>query len=329
MSEPQTILLFGDAYRCERALVTREETIRAVDPHVERRTMFADEIDPSALALEFRSAPLFATTRHFVVRRAEKMSPKTLSLMIGDPLLPETFLTLVAVDLKGTSPLVKEAKNHVEVHALPPLRGKGRGEEYARLIADEGLRLSSTARKALAVRCGDDLLALRQEVRKLRAFASQEELNEETVSRLTFSAGEVSIYPLLDSVLERNLSAAFTRLAGLYDDPGRTFSALIHHLTRVLMVRVLIDDGMDVAKIASLLGLPSWLVRRSFGQAKEHTTRGLTAALDLAIELDLEIKNGGIRPLDALLKLVLFVTTQSSPEPECAQQTRLFRAAAG
>lgn len=329
MPEPQIILIFGDAYRCERALIARDEIIRTLDPHAERRALFADEVDPSALALEFRSVSLFATSRHFVVRRTEKMNPKALSVLIGHTMPPETFLTLVAIDLKGTSGLIKEAKKHGEVRALPPLRGQGQGEEYTRLIADLGLRLTPAARKTLVARCSDDLLSLGQELCKLRTFASQEALDEKIVSRLTFTSGEASLYPLLDSVLERDLGSAFTRLGDLYDDPGRTFSALVRHLTRVLMVRVLIDERRNVSTISSLLGLPSWLVRRSYAQAKQHTSKRLTAALDLAIDLDLLVKNGGIRPLDALLKLVLFVTTQSLPAPEYARQNRPSRATTG
>lgn len=102
----------------------------------------------------------------------------------------------------------------------------------------------------------------------------------------------------------------------------RVFSALTRQVTRTLMVRTLLDEKMNAAKISSILGLPSWIIRRSIAQAKKHSAQELAAALDLAIDLDLLVKNGGIRPDDALLKLTLFLTAPSPRAPEYARRSQ-------
>jgi len=55
----------------------------------------------------------------------------------------------------------------------------------------------------------------------------------------------------------------------------------------------------------------------------------LTAALDLAIDLDLQAKNGGIRFRDALLKLMLFIADPIPPAREYDRQSQLFPSVTG
>ncbi|MCK4392556.1 hypothetical protein KAX17_06585 [Candidatus Bipolaricaulota bacterium] len=45
MSEPQVTLIFGDPYRCERALRARHTAILAEYPDTERHTLFGDDLD--------------------------------------------------------------------------------------------------------------------------------------------------------------------------------------------------------------------------------------------------------------------------------------------
>ncbi|TSA49931.1 hypothetical protein D4R47_03000, partial [archaeon] len=202
MPEPQLILIFGDAYRCEGALESRNEVIHATDSSVEQHRLFGDEINGSSFAVELSSASLFAATRHFVVRRAEKIKQKVFAMVIAESLPPQTYLTFIAIDLKGTSPLVKLTRKQGNVLALPPFKGRESAEEATRIIASQDLRLTPAARKALIDRCGGDLLALREEAKKLHTFAPERTLDAEEVLALTFAAGEGSVYPLLDSIME-------------------------------------------------------------------------------------------------------------------------------
>ena len=45
MPESQLILIFGDAYRCQEALESRNEMIHATDSNVEQHRLFGDEIE--------------------------------------------------------------------------------------------------------------------------------------------------------------------------------------------------------------------------------------------------------------------------------------------
>ena len=331
MSEPQCGLIFGDAYRCEQALSARHAAILTEFSDTERVPLFGDELNLPALRMTLLSRSLFVQGRHFVVRHAEAVSdPKLFACLLAEALPEATFLTLLADDLRPSNPILKMMKDGGgRALALPRKKGKALERAAGEILAERGQRLTPAAVKELVADSGGDLLAVYQEAGKLHAFAREGVCDEDAAARLFFSAGERSIYPLLDRIGEGNLPAALGALSRLHEDPGRTFSALLRHLTRVLMVGVLAAEGAATARVAALLRSPSWLIQRLLNQAKRHATQGLCDLVRLGVELDLAIKSGGIRPEDALLKLVLAATTPVPPVPECARRSRPVRAASG
>ncbi len=307
MAESQLVFFYGDEYRCEVALASRIETIRTLDTGVEQHSRFADEIDPSSFSIELSSASLFAYSRHFVIRRAEKLKQKGFSTISKLSLPAQTYVSFVGTNLKSNSSILMLAKKAGNVVALPALKGKQAIKEAERIIDSYNVRLSSKAKQILVDHYSSNLLALSQEANKLQTYAWEQPLDEDDVCTLMFTAGEESIFPLLDAIMGGNMHEAMAHLAGLHNDPASTFSALTRQLTRVLMIRTLLDSNLSAAQIASSLRMPDWMVRRFIGQANRYTAQTLAAALDLAIDLDIRAKTGGIRFHDALLKLMLFI----------------------
>jgi len=315
MSLPSVALIFGDPFRCDQALAERHEAILATDPKTERHALFGDEVDLSGLATELSSSALFADGRHFIVRHAEAIKPKAFQRLAEAPLSPATYVTFVAGELKASSPLVKAARESATVIAAPRPAGMRLEKAASELFARASLRLPPRTVKAFVERSGGDLLALSGEADKLRAYVSTGEAVPDRVEQLVFSAGETSMYPLLDRIGERDTRAALSCLAELHDDPGRLLAASVRHLSRLAMLRSLLDLKTDKATLSSLLGAPSWLVSRLAGQAKRHTTDELKTSLERAIDLDTGVKRGLLRPADALLLLVFAATTGRPAAP--------------
>ena len=329
MALSQLVLFHGDEYRCEVALRSRIEEVRALDKAVEQHSLFADEIDPSSLSIELSSASLFAVSRHFVIRRAEKLTQKGFLAVSKQKLPPETYVSFTAANLKSNSSILKQAKKAGDAIALPSFKGKQAIQEARRVISSCKVHLSSEASRFMIDHYNDNLLALHEELRKLETYAHDQSVSEEEVRALVFSYGEKSVYPLLDAIMSKDMRSAMAQLARSHEDPAGTFSALTRQITRVLMVRMLLDSNMNASQIASIISMPSWMVRRFIGQAKSHSSKMLTAALDLAIDLDLQAKNGGIRFRDALLKLMLFIADPIPPAREYDRQSQLFPSVTG
>ena len=309
MNEPQLVLFHGDAYRCERSLREREAALRLADPSLERHVLFAEEVDVASLDIELQSVALFALGRHFVIRHVDRIrAPKSWVSWIDKGVPSGTFVSLIAEDLKATSPIRKAAEKAGRVVALPAPQPRSAAQTVRSVAVELGVRLSAAAAEMIAQRTGGELFSVVREAEKLRSFAAADPIPDEAVAALTFSGIEQTVYPFYDRLGERDLAGALRALDELREDPGRLLGGAIRHLTRLTTLRLLIEQRVPQAKMASLAGLPDWLLRRLLAQARRFRLEEATAALDLGIRLDTEVKSGGIQALDALLKLLLEAT---------------------
>ena len=305
------VLFVGDPYRCERALAEREQALRDADPAIERQARFADEVDVAAFDMELQSAPLFALGRHFVVRGIERVrKPKPWVELASKDLPTATFLSFVgSADVKASHPLVKACEARGAAVALPAPPVRSAAQSARGVLGEYGLRPSSAAVEDLVARTGGDLLAVATEARKLRAFAGTGEIGPAAVVSLVFPGSEPTVYPFFDRLGERDRVAALRALEDLRDDAGRILGGAVRHLARLAILRVLLDKRVPQATMADLASLPDWLLRRLIVQAKRFGLEEAAAALDLGVRLDTEVKSGGRSAPDALLELVLSVTS--------------------
>ncbi len=311
---PSLVLIVGDPYRRERALAEREAAIRGEDPTCERHARFVDEVDVASLDTELQSAPLFALGRHFVIRRADGIrKPAPWVEALGRPLPPATFVTLLADELKATSPLVKFFQARGAVTTLPSPSARDAEQAVRDVAAATGLRLRADAAAILARRTGGDLLSAAGEAAKLALFAREGDVSAEVADRLVFPAAEPTAYPFYDRLGERDLPSSLRALVDVREDAGRLLGGAVRHLARLAALRLLVDRGVPEQEMAQLAGLPPWLLRRLLSQARRFRLEEAAAALDLGVRLDAQVKSGGIQASDALLKLAFGVTRSSPP----------------
>ncbi len=322
MSEPQLRLITGDPYLCDRALALREAALVAMDPDIERHGLFADELDIPSLDIELRSCSLFALGRHFVIRKIEKnRSAKALAAVLDKSIPEGTYVTLLAGPLKATNAVLKMAKTKAKalakddiVIALPTPKGTSLQRTARGILEESGLALSNTVARTLLTECGDDLLSLHNELGKLRSLAGHDPIPEEAARALCFNHTEATVYPFYDRLGEGKLPAALGELNELREDSGRIVGGIIRHFTKLVMVRLLLDQRRPQSEIASMIGMQDWLCRRLIGQAKRRSFKPLVTALRTGVKLDQRIKQGRIAPDDALMQLIL-AATETATEP--------------
>lgn len=311
MMSHHVALFHGDAFRTEQALLGRERTLAERTSDIERIVKFADDLNPSELRSELQLQSLFVQSRHFVIRHADAVKrPKELVAALCSPSAPATYVTILAASLPTTSGWIKGLKDVADIVAYPT---PNRGELLAlarQIFADHRLVGAPALIREIVEASGGDPLALEQEAMKLHAYVNasdgvQRALDQGVVESLVFPSGETTIWPVLDRIGERQVPRVFESLQGLREEPVRVMSMIMRHLTRLAMVRILQDEGMNSGDIGKLLGSPGWQIKKLSAQAKRWTGHELTAALGRAIRLDLEVKSGDRRPDDALLKLVI------------------------
>ena len=312
MSEPQLRMITGDPYLCDQALAAREAALLTIDPGIERHGLFADELIISSLDIELRSCSLFALGRHFVIRKVEKnRSAKALAAVLDKPIPEGTYLTLLAGPLKATNAVLKMARTKAKalardiVIAVPTPKGTDLQRVARGILEESGLTLPNVVARTLLTECGNDLLSLRNELGKLRSLAGPDSIPEEAACELCFNHTEATVYPFYDRLGEGQLPAALSELDGLREDSGRIVGGIIRHFTRLVMVRLLLDQRRPQSEIASQIGMQDWLCRRLIGQAKRRSFEALLKALRLGVKMDQRIKQGRIAPDDALMQLIL------------------------
>ena len=318
MTQPCLALFHGDPLRVNQALYQRERALDSEASEIERIVRFADELSPAELRSELQSQALFVQARHFIIRHADAVKrPKELVQALCAQHAPATFITVLAASLPATSGWIKGVKGVGEIAAYP---APSRGEIISlvrEMFADHGLAGAPALIRAIVETSGGDLLALEQEAMKLRAYVdgigdSERSFDRSTVESLVFRSGETTIWPVLDLIGERNVVQTLKALQGLREEPVGVMSMIMRHLTRLAVIRALLDDGMSSGEVVRQLGIPGWLTKKLSAQANRWSGRELTAALGRAIRLDLEVKSGDRRPHDALLKLAIPEAAPSS-----------------
>jgi len=309
MVQEQIALLVGDAYLCEHALDARHTAIRSSDTGCERYLAFADEIDPASFEADLQATPLFTLGRHFVVRRVEKAKKAArLAAALSSPLPKDTFLTLIASELRATNPVRKALGKGKGTIMLPSPKGRAVKGATEQLLASHRLPMADDALQVFIYRCNNDLLTMQQEAKKLAAYGVETPVSKGDVERLVFANADQTVYPFYDRLGEGRLCDALKELCNVRDDPGRVLGGAIRHISRLTMVRLLIDRRVPPAAMTSLIGVPDWLLRRLNAQARRHSLAKLNAALDLGLSLDTRIKSGDMSSADALFHFVLSVT---------------------
>lgn len=307
------VLLLGDPYRCGRALEERDAEIRNVDPARERIARFADETDVASLDMELQSAPLFAMGRHFVIRGVDKArKAKPWADLAGRTLPAATFATWVAAELSASHAVRKVCETHGVVVALPPPASRGAAGAASEVLAAAGVKLPPADVAEIVRRTGGDLLAISREAAKLRSFAETAALDRRAVEALVFPAAEPTAYPFFDLLGERDLAGALRALADLRDDAGRLLGGGVRHVTRLTMLRALLDARVPPDEMAEAVGVQDWLLRRLLSQARRFSTNEAAAVLEAGVELDADVKSGGRTAPDALLEFVFAATRRPS-----------------
>lgn len=187
------------------------------------------------------------------------------------------------------------------------------GSVLAKWIIDRVIAAGATidARTAdlLAVRVGDDMWRLGQEVDKLAAYAHGATVTSQAIDLLVARDSASNIFSLVDAVAGRDARTALRllreeRLAGSAD--LYLLAMLARQLRLLLQVKHLLQErpGADKAVVASALALHPFVAQKTLAQAGKYSLLALIALHGLITQLDRDAKRGKIDPSVAIDRLV-------------------------
>lgn len=173
-------------------------------------------------------------------------------------------------------------------------------ERYIAKWANENGKMISHVNAAkLIAYCGDDLNLLKNEISKICAYASGEEVTLEDIDKLATVNLETKIFALSDAVLNGNGQKAFNTLDTLFyqrEEPIMMLYVLATSYIDAYRIRVADECGVlkdDVAKDFNYKNRAFTLANARKATARV-STEALRKSLDVIMEADLKFKTTAV-----------------------------------
>ena len=143
---------------------------------------------------------------------------------------------------------------------------------------------------------GTDLWALASEVEKLSLYATGRAIEIEDVEEMVVSVKEVSVFAVVDAVLEGNRTMAMRNLTKLLEGEATVpylLSMLGRQVRLLLLAKELIQQQVPQGELGSRLGINSaYPLRKTLEQARRFTPQALRQLHRGLLDTDIAIKTG-------------------------------------
>ena len=321
-------LLHGqDAYSLRGFLDTLREAVGMVDVRdANTTTLSAADADPATLAAMCQAMPFLAERRLVIIegllgslagegrggrgrgggQRAVEWGERIATLR--DAMPPTTDLIFVEGQLRPNHPLLRDVSAVAEVREFAPLNPNDlRGWVQTRVMACGG-SMTTQAVQLLVDLVGPDLWALSTEVEKLTLYATGRAVTVEDVEELVVSAREVSVFVMVDGVLEGNRAGAMRSLTRLLEGDS-TVTYLLAMLARqvrlMVLAKELLAQQVPQNELGARLGIASaYPLRKTLEMARRFSPQALQNLHRGLLDTDVAIKTGAMGERMALEYLV-------------------------
>jgi DNA polymerase-3 subunit delta len=210
--------------------------------------------------------------------------------------MPETtVLVLVDGAVAPAHPLLEALRPRARVSAFPLPEPRAVPAWIAARARKMGLRLEPRAASLLADLVGNDTWALANEMEKLAAFSNGQPVREADVRSLVPAASELTIWDLLDAIVEARPAPVVRLLHDLLargQNPSALLKAIETRYRRLAVAREMLDAGATASHIGSQLGTRGYALERLLDQASRQPLPAIRAALARIVEADAAVKSG-------------------------------------
>jgi DNA polymerase-3 subunit delta len=229
-------------------------------------------------------------------RTGQSDTGKAFSACLGR--IPDsTVVVLLEGNIGKDNPLYKElAAAKAEVRTFPLLKDAKLRQWIRNRVEGEGGSISFQAIELLTKLVGSNLWVMVSEINKLVAFTGGRRIEEEDVTSLVSYAQEVSVFAMIDAILEFKAEAAEQLLQQLLRRgaaPAYLLFMLDRQFRMIIRARELKNQRTPETEIQHKLGLFSeFALRQTLEQAGRYSLPRLKEVYRRLLETDLSIKTG-------------------------------------
>jgi DNA polymerase-3 subunit delta len=208
---------------------------------------------------------------------------------------PTTVLVLIDGEVKANNRLMKSLASQAKVMGFAPLRDRDLSDWIQDRVKRSGGTISPGAVKLLVELVGADLWTMSSEIDKLLAYCSGQVITEDSVKQVTSYAREVSIFALVDAILEGRRNVAQQLLHRLLQE-GASPSYVLAMVTRQLRLIVIAKDiGSKLSRPENrdrLEPTSDYGLEKARKQSKAYTLERIKKTYRKLLEADIAIKTG-------------------------------------
>lgn len=313
---PLTLVVGDEEFLTSRGIEDVRAAALTADPETEVIELESATLD-SMQVLQVLSPSLFGGHRLVVLRSAQDLKAELAATAIPMLISPDEDTMVVVQHLGGAKgKAVLEAIRRARPEVVDCARIT-RAEERQQFLRAEVRRfrgqITPDAAGALLDAVGSDL-------REISAVAAQlvgdtgGRIDAEAVAAYHRGRAEVTGFAVADQAVIGNVSAALINLRWALNSgvaPVLVADALADGIRTV--ARVLGAGPGDPFKLAPVLSMPPWKVKRARGQIQGWTEAGLQRALGIVATLNADVKGNAADPAYALESAVRRVAAARSP----------------
>ncbi len=229
-------------------------------------------------------------------RQAEdKSNGKQAFAGVIDSIPESTILVLVENELKNDNPLFSAIKTNARINTYPRLKSDRLKVWIEQRVKNSGGSISREARDLLVRLVGSNLWSLSSEIEKLVLFTSGRPIEAADVSYLVSDVREISVFALIDSLLEGKLDGAEALLEKLLADgetPTHILFLIARQLQFIVRAKGLLAQRKPRTEIQNRLGLADFAWQRTLGQVNRYSFSQIKEFYEKLLATDLAIKTG-------------------------------------
>ncbi len=207
-----------------------------------------------------------------------------------------TILVLVDGEIRSSNPLLKMLLGKAEVKSFPLMRGAKLKQWIQRQVVEEGANISTQAVDLMASLVGSNLWIMSSEIGRLTLFASGRRIEKEDVEKVVSYAQEVSVFNLVDAVVEFRARVAERLLRHLLQrgaSPAYLLVMLSRQLRLIVRAKELRRQRVSESELRKRLGITQdFVLRKTLEQASRYTLPRLKQVYRQLLETDVAIKTG-------------------------------------
>lgn len=210
-------------------------------------------------------------------------------------------------EIEEKNPFFKFLKENSRWQEFKPLEGQKLKIWVEKEFKKYQAQIDQEALEKLINFVGNDLWQMENEIKKLVSYKNGQKIEPRDIELLVKPKIETDIFKTIDAIAQKKKNHALVLIHQHLekgDTPLYLLTMINFQFRNLLTIKELIEKNIPYYKILKQSGLHSFVVKKTYQQARKFTFQQLKKIYQRIFQVDLAIKTGRIEPETALDLLI-------------------------